>query len=108
MGHAHELHDLIPGQTTRVVTVSLKPLVVSVENFLSEGENKHIIARATPHMEKSGVALKDADKGKAAKEFRTSSQYFLPTTRDPKLEKIDRRVQFLTRCAAARGRRSPA
>ena len=73
-GHVHELPNLIPGQTTRVVTVSLKPLVVSVENFLSPGENEHIIARARPHMEKSGVALKDADKGKAAKEFRTSSQ----------------------------------
>jgi hypothetical protein len=36
--------------------------VVSVENFLSSGENEHIIARAKPHMEKSGVALKDADK----------------------------------------------
>ena len=35
--------------------------------------------------------------GKAAKEFRTSSQYFLPTTKDPMLEKIDRRVQYLTR-----------
>ena len=33
----------------------------------------------------------------AAKEFRTSSQYFLPTTRDPTLEKIDRRVSWLTR-----------
>jgi len=82
---------------TRVVTLSLKPLVVEVENFLDGGENGHIIERAKPHMAKSGVALKDADKGKAAKEFRTSSQYFLPTTRDPTLEKIDRRVSWLTR-----------
>jgi len=70
---------------------------VSVENFLSPGENEHIIARARPHMEKSGVALKDADKGKAAKEFRTSSQYFLPTVNDGQLEAIDRRVMMLTR-----------
>jgi hypothetical protein len=48
-------------------------------------------------MAKSGVALKDADKGKAAKEFRTSSQYFLPTTNDPILERIDKRVSWLTR-----------
>ena len=48
-------------------------------------------------MAKSGVALKDADRGKAAKEFRTSSQYFLPTTRDPILEKVDKRVMYLTR-----------
>ena len=53
--------------------------------------------RAKPHMAKSGVALKDADRGKAAKEFRTSSQYFLPTTNDRLLEKVDRRVMLLTR-----------
>jgi len=98
VGHAHELTGLVaPGVVTRVVTLSLKPLVVEVENFLDGGENGHIIERAKPHMAKSGVALKDADKGKAAKEFRTSSQYFLPTTGDPTLEKIDRRVSWLTR-----------
>jgi len=98
VGHAHLIPDLVtPGVSTRVVTLSLRPLVVEVENFLTNVEAQHIIARAKPHMAKSGVALKDADKGKAAKEFRTSSQYFLPTTRDPKLEVIDRRVMFLTR-----------
>ncbi|KAL1503177.1 hypothetical protein AB1Y20_011235 [Prymnesium parvum] len=97
VGHVHSLPGLIPGQVTKVVTVSLKPLVVSVENFLSPGENEHIIRRAMPHMAKSGVALKDADKGKAAKEFRTSSQYFLPTVGDALLEAVDRRVMMLTR-----------
>uniref|UniRef100_A0A7S0J860 Fe2OG dioxygenase domain-containing protein n=1 Tax=Calcidiscus leptoporus TaxID=127549 RepID=A0A7S0J860_9EUKA len=48
-------------------------------------------------MAKSGVQLKDHDKGKAAKEFRTSSQYFLPTTDDALLEAIDARVMRLTR-----------
>jgi len=98
VGHAHVLPNLTaPGVDTRVVTLSFKPLVVEVENFLSPGESVHIINRAKPHMAKSGVALKDADKGKAAKEFRTSSQYFLPTTKDKMLEKIDRRVSQLTR-----------
>ena len=69
------------GVDTYVRTLSLRPLVVEVENFLNVDEAQHIIARAKPHMAKSGVALKDADIGKAAKEFRTSSQYFLPTTR---------------------------
>ena len=98
VGFVHKVKGLTaPDVTTRVVTLSLKPLVVEVENFLDSNENAHIIKRAAPHMEKSGVALKDADKGKAAKEFRTSSQYFLPTTRDPLLEKVDRRVSWLTR-----------
>ena len=69
------------GVDTYVRTLSLRPLVVEVENFLNVEEAQHIIARAKPYMAKSGVALKDADIGKAAKEFRTSSQYFLPTTR---------------------------
>jgi len=71
--------------------------VVEVENFLTDEEAQHIVSRAKPHMAKSGVALKDADMGKAAKEFRTSSQYFLPTTRDKALEAVDARVQALTR-----------
>lgn len=98
VGYAHSLPDLTaPGVTTRVVTLSFQPLIVEIENFLSPGENQHMIRRAAPHMAKSGVALKDADVGKAAKEFRTSSQYFLPTTNDEVLERIDRRVSMLTR-----------
>ena len=63
-GHVHIIHNLTaPGVDTRVVTVSLKPLVVEVENFLSAEESKYIIECASPHMEKSGVALKDADIG---------------------------------------------
>ena len=97
-GTVRELPDLTaPGSTTRIVTRSLTPLVVEVENFLNADEAEHIIARAKPHMAKSGVALKDADKGKAAKEFRTSSQFFLPTVDDPILERVDARVQSLTR-----------
>ena len=122
VGHVHYVKDLTaPGVETRVVTLSLRPLVVEVENFLNPEEAGHIVgrakvrakadspspspshphtlahSRAQPHMAKSGVALKDADRGKAAKEFRTSSQYFLPTTRDPILEKVDKRVMYLTR-----------
>ena len=63
-GHVHIIHNLTaPGVDTRVVTVSLQPLVVEVENFLSAEESKYIIECASPHMEKSGVALKDADIG---------------------------------------------
>lgn len=98
VGHVHRLENVRgPGITTQIITKALRPLVVSVENFLSGGEAEHIITRARPHIKKSGVALKDADKGKAAKEFRTSSQYFLPTDGDSKLEEVDRRVMELTR-----------
>ena len=48
------------------------------------------------------MALKDADRGKAAKEWRTSSQYFLPTAGDKLLERIDRRVQARARATRRR------
>ena len=60
---------------------------------MTSAEAVHIITQAKPHLKKSGVALKDADRGKAAKEWRTSSQYFLPTAGDKLLERVDRRVQ---------------
>lgn len=98
VGHERVLPGLTsPGSTTRVVTLSMRPLVIEVEDFLSQHEAEHIIARASRHMAKSGVQLKDVDKGKAAKEFRTSSQYFLPTRDDSRLEAIDARVMKLTR-----------
>ena len=64
---------------------------------MTSAEAVHIITQAKPHLKKSGVALKDADRGKAAKEWRTSSQYFLPTAGDKLLERVDRRVQARAR-----------
>ena len=46
-GHAHLLPDLVSkGLMTRVVTLSLRPLVVEVEHFLNQEEAHHIIERA--------------------------------------------------------------
>ena len=67
---------------------------------MTSAEAVHIITQAKPHLKKSGVALKDADRGKAAKEWRTSSQYFLPTAGDKLLERVDRRVQARARGSA--------
>jgi len=85
------------GHLATIRTLSLQPIVLSIENFLRPEEAGHIIELAKPHLAKSGVALKDHDIGKEAKEFRTSSQYFLPTSGDASLEEIDARVQALMR-----------
>lgn len=85
------------GHLATVRTLSVQPVVLSVDNFLRPHETGYIIERAAPHLVKSGVALKDHDIGKQAKEFRTSSQYFLPTDGDASLEDIDARVQALLR-----------
>jgi hypothetical protein len=47
-------------------------------------------------MAASKVSLMDKDKGKADKEFRTSTTYFLQTGSDAVLLDIDERVQNLT------------
>ena len=44
-------------------------------------------------MAKSGVSLMDADKGKEATEWRTSSTYFLETGNDKTIQSIDERMK---------------
>jgi prolyl 4-hydroxylase len=78
-------------------TLSLNPLVLSVQNFLTNSECHHIQTQAIPRMQYSDVSLMDQDKGKAASQFRTSQSTFLPSRADLKLQYIDHRVASLTR-----------
>jgi len=78
-------------------TLSLLPLVLSVDHFLTEQECTHIIERATPHMTYSGVSLKDSDKGKPASNWRTSKTSFLSARDDQILIQVGVRVASLTR-----------
>jgi len=48
-------------------------------------------------MKKSAVALKDADKGKPATEWRTSATHFLGSTGDVSLQAVERRVTQLSK-----------
>jgi hypothetical protein len=58
-------------------TVSMRPLVFSIDGFLYDKECEHIQRTADPYMAQSGVALMDHDKGKAATDWRTSATHFL-------------------------------
>lgn len=78
-------------------TVSLNPLVLSVQNFLTNSECHHIQSQAIPRLRYSDVSLMDQDKGKAASDFRTSQSTFLPSVTDVTLQNIDQRVASLTR-----------
>ena len=86
----------VAGRPVVLETLSLSPLVLSVERFLSDADCDHVIASSEPHMAASGVSLMDKDKGKAATEFRTSTTHFLPST-TPEVAAIDTRVANLTR-----------
>eukprot|EP00814_Leptocylindrus_danicus_P000182 CAMPEP_0116031020 /NCGR_PEP_ID=MMETSP0321-20121206/17244_1 /TAXON_ID=163516 /ORGANISM="Leptocylindrus danicus var. danicus, Strain B650" /LENGTH=517 /DNA_ID=CAMNT_0003506023 /DNA_START=76 /DNA_END=1627 /DNA_ORIENTATION=+ len=79
-------------------TLSLVPLVLSVEHFLGNDECDHIQKRALPSMRNSGVSHNDQDKGSPASKWRTSSSTFLQLRPNEQiLHEIDRRVASLTR-----------
>lgn len=97
IGHEVKLAGLRhPGEVTTIRTASLVPVVLEIENFLKPDESRHIIDQVRDTVVKSGVQMKDADRGKEAKQFRTSSQSFLSTHNDDKLKVVDARVQSLT------------
>lgn len=80
-----------------IETLSMTPLVISIQGFLSEEECDHIAELAAPRMQYSGVSLKDVDKGKAASNWRTSQSAFLSSVGDPILTAIDHRTASLSR-----------
>ena len=85
------------GGTSVLVTMSLSPLVFSVQSFLTIGECDHIIGASSPHMAKSLVSHMDHDVGKPDEEFRTSTTHFLTSDGDALLQTVDRRLANLTR-----------
>ena len=85
-------------RTVVIETLSLSPLVFSIDGFLRADECDYIRTHSAPHMANSGVSLMDKDKGKAATEWRTSTTYFMPSPEHPAvLKPIDERVAQLTR-----------
>lgn len=48
-------------------TVSMQPLVFSVDGFLYDSECDYIRRAASPHMAQSGVTLMDHDRGKVGR-----------------------------------------
>jgi len=100
-----DLYSIMPSskpyqhETTTVVleTLSLTPLVLSVEGFLSTYECDYIQEKAKPKMRYSSVSFTDADQGKEASEFRTSQSTFLGARGDTTLQDINDRTASLVR-----------
>ncbi|CAM9884149.1 unnamed protein product, partial [Ectocarpus sp. 12 AP-2014] len=97
VGHVQTVHGLETLGSIDMKTLSMEPLVFEARNFLLDEECKHIREKADPHMKPSPVSLMDHDKGKPDTNWRTSTTYFMPSTRDPLLQGIDRRVEEFTR-----------
>ena len=96
VGH-RQLVPLANSKTAVMETLSLRPLVFSIDDFLSESECDYIQEQAAPRVAQSGVSLMDKDRGKAATEWRTSSTYFMASRGHAPLREIDARVAALTK-----------
>ncbi|KAL7571316.1 hypothetical protein ACA910_007637 [Epithemia clementina (nom. ined.)] len=83
--------------TVTITTLSLKPLVVSIQGFLSDDECTYIQEMAQPSLQYSGVVLMDHDQGRPASDFRTSQSTFLTHHQDDLLRRLEDRVASLTR-----------
>ena len=84
-------------ETTKLTTLSLRPLVFRSENFLTDEECDYIIKEASPHLVPSKTSKMDKDKDLPDTTWRTSTQYFLPSKGRPLIEEIDYRVAFMTK-----------
>uniref|UniRef100_A0A7S3KVR6 Fe2OG dioxygenase domain-containing protein n=1 Tax=Amphora coffeiformis TaxID=265554 RepID=A0A7S3KVR6_9STRA len=86
-----------PDQVVTLRTLSLHPLVIVVEDFLTSEECDYIQKIAEPDMEYSNVVLRDDDHGRPASDFRTSQSTFVRSTGDPTLLDIEFRTASLVR-----------
>jgi prolyl 4-hydroxylase len=84
-------------QTVVLRTLSLTPLVFSVQNFLTDPECDYIQEKAEPSLEYSGVVLMDKDKGRPASDFRTSQSTFVSSYKDELMMDIEYRTASLVR-----------
>lgn len=84
-------------------TISLRPLVFEIENFLKPEECDHIIDLAKPHMGASIVNRMDGDEGKSAATWRTSTTHFLSRGETPLTKQIERRIFDATRIPITHG-----
>lgn len=80
-----------------VETLSLRPLVLRVANFLTFEECDYIRSQSEPNMAASGTSKMDHDRDKPDTTWRTSTQYFLPSAHRPIIQAIDKRTAALTK-----------
>jgi prolyl 4-hydroxylase len=86
-----------------IKTMSLRPLVFEVDNFLSPKECDHIIGLAKPHMAASVVSHMDGDEGKSDTTWRTSTTHFLTRGQTELAKTIERRIFDVTRVPITHG-----
>ncbi|CAK4113083.1 unnamed protein product [Aphanomyces euteiches] len=97
IGHKRVVRNLHGLGDVTMETLEMTPLVFSVEEFLRDDEIDVVLNLSLEHLAPSGVTLHDGDEGKPATEWRTSTTYWLSSSRHPLVQGIDQRVQDLVK-----------
>ncbi|KAG7382027.1 hypothetical protein PHYPSEUDO_005388 [Phytophthora pseudosyringae] len=97
IGHKTVVKDVAGKGDVVLETLSLTPLVFSVEEFLKDDEIDVIMDLSLEHLKPSTVTLMDGHENRAATDWRTSTTYFLSSSKHTKLDEIDERVADLTK-----------
>lgn len=78
-------------------TLSMIPLVFGVDEFLKDEEIDIILDLSLEHLAPSGVTLIDGHENRPATDWRTSTTYWLSSSRHQVVRDIDRRTADLTK-----------
>ncbi|KAG3247296.1 hypothetical protein PI124_g8004 [Phytophthora idaei] len=97
IGHKTVVKDVAGKGDVVLETLSLIPLVFSAEEFLKDDEIDVIMDLSLEHLKPSTVTLMDGHENRTATDWRTSTTYFLSSSKHPKLDEIDERVADLTK-----------
>ncbi|KAK1933596.1 putative prolyl 4-hydroxylase 3 [Phytophthora citrophthora] len=78
-------------------TISMTPLVFSVEEFLRDEEIDVILELSMPHLAPSGVTLQDGHENRPSTDWRTSTTYWLDSSSHSVVQDIDKRTADLVK-----------
>lgn len=97
VGHKTLVKDTFGRGDLVMETISMTPLVFSVEEFLRDDEIDVILELSLPHLAPSGVTLQDGHENRPATDWRTSTTYWLDSSSHRVVQDIDRRTADLVK-----------
>ncbi|KAH7485468.1 hypothetical protein PRIC1_004772 [Phytophthora ramorum] len=97
IGHKTIVKDTFGQGDLMMETISMTPLVFSVEEFLRDDEIDIILQLSMPHLAPSGVTLQDGHEDRPATDWRTSTTYWLDSSSHPVVQDIDKRTADLVK-----------
>jgi prolyl 4-hydroxylase len=97
IGHKTVVKDVYEKGDVTIETLSMIPLVFGVDDFLKDEEIDVILDLSMEHLAPSGVTLNDGHENRPATDWRTSTTYFLSSSRHELVRDIDRRTADITK-----------